>query len=277
MMTYDYKMQSGVEQDELHQLRVRYKGIEYSSRRKDTFSEHDFLAIRLDGFKHSKAHLKDSLTNDAYNEDLQKSIWKTYNSFRLLLNREYENGFVCACSFTDEVTFVLLGRNTHFDRRIMKYCTLFSGMMSATMTALRQQRFPPKKNGMVDAYAFDARPLILDNKEDIAEYIRHRFLLAHRQAYWKVLRLRDFPGWKTDEIKKNLDNAKQQVIENGWEDEYQQIRDSFRFYQPSRSQKAFKPMPFTDELMQLDVLEQMVTKHLRRLPKRKKEQSKKTK
>ena len=59
---------------------------------------------------------------------------------------------------------------------------------------------------------FDARPLILEENE-ISQYIRYRFLISKRYAYWKVLRLNKYHNVYEDEIKKNIDNSIQAVEE----------------------------------------------------------------
>ncbi|MFV7791795.1 hypothetical protein ACNO6Z_13230, partial [Aliarcobacter lanthieri] len=59
---------------------------------------------------------------------------------------------------------------------------------------------------------FAARPLILTENE-ISQYIRYRFLISTRYAYWKMLRLNKYPNVCEDEIKKNIDNSIQAVEE----------------------------------------------------------------
>jgi tRNA(His) 5'-end guanylyltransferase len=190
-----------------------------------------YLGVRLDGIRHSKMFLKDHLENDDYNAIMRDSIHSLHAKMKTIFAKEYPENFVCACSFTDEVSFVLLNRisNERYKKRTMKICTSLCGGLSSAMT---RKAIYSKSKRFRDILSFDARPIYLSNINDIVAYIRHRYLLASRQAFWKVLRLRDYPGWETDEIKKNYDNARAIVEEKGWADEAETIRKSFRIYLP---------------------------------------------
>lgn len=189
-------------QKELSLLETKFKEIENNSLVIASVPEEKYLCIRLDGFKATNKHLKDALVNESFNQLLSKGFKKLFYSFRNNFTREFTSSIVCAYIANDEISIVLNKDNTEDGKRVMKLCTLFSGALSAYVTLYYKQPNPQKR----DTIAFDARPLIL-SRDEIAKYLRYRYLISKRYAYWKVLRLNEVDGVYEDDIKRNIDNA----------------------------------------------------------------------
>jgi hypothetical protein len=218
-------------QSELQSLHETFKIREKEAISQPFIPEDAYLCVRLDGIHHSKQFLKNHLEYPAYNYALKKSIQDVHGFMRTVFDRRYPENLVCACSFTDEVSFIFLNtiKNEKYAQRSMKVCTTLSGNLSAAMTLDVAKHESTQVSGLL---AFDARPIYLNDVNDIVSYVRHRYLLASGQAFWKVLRLRDYPGWETGEIRANYDHARALVEENGWAEEAEKIRNSFRIYLP---------------------------------------------
>lgn len=123
---------------------------------------------------------------------VHQAYQQLFYSFRHFLNRQYTSSIVGAFIANDEVSIILNKDNDNFNRRIMKLCTLFAGVMSSACTQAFNER--EELAGKLDIVAFDARPMILDSANEITEYIRTRYLISNRYAFWKVLRLADIPN-----------------------------------------------------------------------------------
>lgn len=218
-------------QPELDSLFDEFKAREKEALKEPLIPEDKYLCVRLDGIRHSKGFLKDHLGNKAYHNVIRKSVQSVHRMMHRLFDKSYAENIVCACSFSDEVSFILLNKitNQRYGRRAMKICTTFSGNMSASMTFEANKSQSKRISGIL---AFDARPIYLNDINDIVSYVRHRYLLASHQAFWKVLHLREYPGWRTDEIMRDYDHARAIVKNNNWTKEAEKTRKNFRIYLP---------------------------------------------
>jgi|GEM_PF-2883928 len=221
----------GERQTELQSLLGTFTDREAKALSEPEIPDEAYLCVRLDGIRHSKMFLKDDLENEDYDVVMRDSIHSLHAMMKTIFANEYPENFVCACSFSDEVSFVLLNRisNERYEKRTMKICTSLCGNLSAVMT--KKSNYSNSKR-LRRLLSFDARPIYLNDVNDIVAYVRHRYLLASRQAFGKVLRLREYSGCNEDGIKKDYDNARTIVEEKGWADEAETIRKSFRIYLP---------------------------------------------
>lgn len=195
-----------------------FKKLEINSLTVENLPENKYLCVRLDGFKATKQHLKDVLINENFNDNLYKSYNDLFKTFKKYYIKDYTSSIVCSFIVNDEISIILNKDNVSEAKRIMKICTLFSGALSANMTSnLNKPIF------------FDARPLILSRNE-IPKYIRYRYLISKRYAYWKVLRLNNFPGVYEDRIKANLDNSVLSVREIKKEGDAKKILSTMRLF-----------------------------------------------
>jgi len=216
-------------QNELEQLSKKFKENEKNSLDIDTIPKNKYLCIRMDGFKATKKHLKDTLINKHFNYSLYKSNQMLFNSFKHYLTNEYASSIICTFIVNDEISIILGKDNNHKDsRKIMKLCTLFASTLSSATTLTLN-----KTKKQIGTIAFDARPILLERSE-INEYIRYRYLIAKRYAYWKVLRLNNIDNWKENYIFKNIDNCINLTKEHHLENEALQIIDTYKFYLPNK-------------------------------------------
>jgi len=237
-------------QKELTYLQTKFQELESSSLHISIVPENKYLCIRLDGFKATKNYLKDVLINEKFNQDLSKGYEDLFYSFRNYLTREYTSSIVCAFIVNDEISVVLNKDNSEDGKKVMKLCTLFTGVLSASVT----NQVNTKNKNKPKIIAFDARPLIL-TKAEITEYVRYRYLLSKRYAYWKVLRLNNTKDVYEDSLKKNLDNAIQKIREIGKEDDALKIISTYKFFVTEKKDTPkYKKYSISDMTMFTDSL-----------------------
>lgn len=205
-------------QNELTELTNYFKNIENKSSSITEVPENKYLCIRIDGFKATKKFLKDTLINEEFNNNLNSSYSKFFQSFKKYFGRDKHSSIVCSFIVNDEVS-IILNKNLENDgNRVMKVSTLAPSSFSSYMT----QSYKGKN------IFFDGRPLIL-NEDDISKYIRYRYLVFKRYAYWKVLRLNNYLTVNEDKIKKDIDNSIQAVKEINKINDAEKITSTIKF------------------------------------------------
>ena len=205
-------------QKELLDLDDYFKDIEHKSLTVSEVPKDKYLCIRIDGFKATKNFLKDVLVNEEFNNCLNDSYKKFFQSFKKYFGRNKHSAIICCFIVNDEISIILNKNLENNGNRIMKTSTLLSSFFGSYMT---------KRHNDKNIF-FDARPLILEEGE-ISKYIRYRFLISKRYAYWKVLRLNKYPNVYEDEIKKNLHTSILAVKEINKINEAEKIIDTFKF------------------------------------------------
>jgi hypothetical protein len=205
-------------QKELSELNNYFKNIEDKSLSIVEVPENQYLCIRIDGFKATKNFLKDILVNEEFNDYLNNSYTKFFQSFKKYFGRDKHSSIICCFIVNDEIS-IILNKNLENDgNRVMKISTLVSSFFGSYMT----------QNYIDKNIFFDARPLIL-KEDEISKYIRYRFLISKRYAYWKVLKLNKYPNVFEDEIKKNIDTSIESVKKINKINDAKKIIDTFRF------------------------------------------------
>jgi len=206
-----------------------------------------YLCFRLDGIKVSKRYLKDSLVHEAFGAALRSSIQTVYHLLRACTGEEYGereegNFFLCAFCISDEVSFILNNHRNYLGNRVFKTGTSLAGTLSGALSL--QFQAESKKHGKKSAsghrypqvMAFDARPLLLDVHGEVEEYLRHRWLLAGRNALCKVLRLNN--AVSGDDVYKmgrsnDLPGLCELIHRHGLESQVHQVMQSFTLFLPS--------------------------------------------
>jgi hypothetical protein len=206
-----------------------------------------YLCFRLDGIKVSKRYLKDSLVHEAFGAALRSSIQTVYHLLRACTGEEYGereegNFFLCAFCISDEVSFILNNHHNYLGNRVFKTGTSLAGTLSGALSLRFQAE--SKKHGKKSAsghrypqvMAFDARPLLLDVHGEVEEYLRHRWLLAGRNALCKVLRLNN--AVSGDDVYKmgrsnDLPGLCELIHRHGLESQVHQVMQSFTLFLPS--------------------------------------------
>ncbi|MEK7991179.1 MAG: tRNA(His) guanylyltransferase Thg1 family protein [Thiotrichaceae bacterium] len=245
-------------QKELEYLQEKYKQREEDSLLKKIPDE-AYLCIRLDGFHATKNHLKNVVTNKNFTNGLSNAHYKLFCSFRHYLNRDYTSSIVSSFMANDEISIILNKDNDNYDKRIMKLCTLFSGVLSSAAT-LDLNKKNKKDVGIV---AFDSRPILLYSIDEISEYVRSRYLISKRYAYWKVLRLNNIPEVNEDYIKKSIDNSMNLAKENNLLKDAQKIISSYKFFLPEQTIKPnYKTFVTNDKNMAIDEIKTMLGSYL---------------
>lgn len=205
-------------QKELSELNNYFKNIEDKSLSIVEVPENQYLCIRIDGFKATKNFLKDILVNEKFNDYLNNSYTKFFQSFKKYFGREKHSSIICCFIVNDEIS-IILNKNLENDgNRVMKISTLVSSFFGSYMT----------QNYIDKNIFFDARPLIL-KEDEISKYIRYRFLISKRYAYWKVLRLNNYPNVYEDKTKKDIDTCIQEVKKINKINEAEEIINTFSF------------------------------------------------
>lgn len=217
---------------ELDSLTKKFKSRENESLETVLIPDNKYLIIRLDGFKTSRNLLKDVVVNKEFHEAFHEAVLTVYFSFRNYLTRKYSTSIINEVMFNDEISFVLNKNNEHEDaKRIMKLCSLFSGMLSAAFT----QNFI-KNNDTRNIFSFDARPIIV-SKDEISKYIRYRYLVAIRYAYWKILRLNNVDDCYEDYIKHNIDKCIELCMKYKFNSIAKKILLTYQMYSPEKTRK----------------------------------------
>lgn len=238
---------------ELDNLNKLFKKLETDALTIANLPENKYLCIRLDGFKANKQYLKDVLINEDFNDSLYKSYKHLFDSFKQYFTKEYTSSIVCSFIINDEVSIILNKDNVNDGKRIMKICTLFSGVLSSNMTR-------NLKNN--ETIFFDARPLILSRNE-ISKYIRYRYLISKRYSYWKVLRLNNFHGVFDDRIKKNLDNSILGVKEIGKESDVEKIVSTMRLFLTEKEiDPSYSNIAVNEKNMSINNIEMVINNYL---------------
>lgn len=256
------------------ELFKEFKALENDAEVLHEFPDGCFPCVRMDGVRHSRSYLKNVLINKAYDWQAKKSAVAVYGAMRHHLDSSMNNNFVCFIVFSDEVSFVLSPslKNPRYGRRVMKICTILNGGLSSAFTSLvrkNAQKLVTKDRDieefggwMPQLMSYDARPILLHGHEDVARYIRHRYLVAKRHSYWKVLNLHGHPLAADNAMKKNLDALRAAVAGNGWEEDVHTLLGTFRLFFPQRNADVIAFEEVNDEGMELDVLSRRVCETL---------------
>lgn len=242
-----------LDNDTLTSLDKYFKAIEEKSQTKLSIPENYFLVVRLDAFHATKKYLKDSLENKKFRDNFSNAINMTVGGINTLLKSKLSKIFVCAFSVNDEVSIVLNGSLEETgERRLFKICTLLSSVLSVNFKPIREK---------TEKVFFDARPLLLQNVDDVCDYLKYRYLLSIRYGYWKVLRLQSnfFSGIDVNhnDIKCNLDNARNLVIKHKLENDFKLFEQNLIFHYPTHmndkrkiDKKAFNLDIYVSDVMQ---------------------------
>lgn len=242
-------------QKELDELNNYFKSIEKKSLSIPEVPKNKYLCIRLDGFKATKTYLKDTLINNEFNQNLEDSYKELFLSFRNYFTREYSSSIICSFIVNDEISIILNKDNINDGHRLMKVSTLFSSCLGSNMSIKYKNK----------TIIFDARPLIL-SQCNISKYIRYRYLISLRYAYWKVLRLNKYKDVYEDEIKYNIDNSIFAVKEIKREKEVNQLINTFKFCLTKKGRKPrFNILNVDKNNMSFSTLKNSITNYLKYL------------
>jgi hypothetical protein len=266
-----------MESKETLDLYDEFKRQEQEAEELALFPEGAFPCIRLDGHRHSKIFLKNHLLNQKYSSLARKSAVGLFKTIRTLFDRELKGNVVCFLTYSDEVSFILVPsfKNERFGRRIMKICTMMAGSLSSLITSHMRREASDllTKDWQADGsnkwtpqiVSYDARPICLADEDAVVRYIRHRYLLAKRNAYWKVLNLRKHHVAHDSEKKNDLDLLMDIVVMNGWEGEAKRLLETFTMFFADDVDEYIKIECVTGIYTEPDTLSQLVRLTLKKI------------
>lgn len=219
----------------LKDLEPQFEGIENASLVERECPMGKYPCFRLDGVKASKNHLKNMLVHEEFNKALAQALKTAYYLNRNLIPREAGNFFLGACSFSDEVSFILNNKWNYYDNHLMKIATVLAGTVSAEMTFQFQPHKIKKEGTLITA--FDARPIVLNDAEHVRQHLEYRWLIARRNTMSKALRLEapiaDGEIYGTD-LQKDLGRLSQLVDHYGLGRQVDGALSTFKLWKPDR-------------------------------------------
>lgn len=225
----------------LTSLEPRFKEIEEESLTHRSCPSGYYSCFRLDGVKASKIHLKDALSNRAFESAVGKAIETSYYLLRHQLPRDTGNLFLGVCSFSDEVSFVLENKPNYYDGRLMKLATILAGTTSAAMSIHFKPTGTDPNRPLITS--FDARPVILTDLAQVRDYLLFRWLVGRRNAMSKVLRLSkvvtDEVLYQTD-LKVDMKRLSELVEKHGLKDHLAKALSTFAVWRPDEDAKLRK-------------------------------------
>lgn len=175
-------------QAELLTLLEHFTAREQQARTLEAAPDDKLLIIRADGIKASKHFLKDSLEHPAYHGALHSAIIKTYKLWRQWAPK-HNPYLLGALRLSDEVSFIVNRGENYYHRRLYKITSTLASTLSGSMSLEFAQTTHRNNNQQPRIMAFDGRPLLLEDMEELFAYIRCRRLLFSRNAMGRVLRL----------------------------------------------------------------------------------------
>lgn len=238
-------MKETITQQELEQLENYFRELEENSI-VPKHSAEDFLCVRLDGIKMSTNLLKSKLIDSQFTNALNNSVQTVYRLFRNF-GSEKNNFFLCALAISDEVSFVLNSGENRYENRPLKISTVFSGTLSSALTIQRgiKKEIKNKKPEYPKVVAFDARPLVLSDFENIEKYIRCRWIQGYRNLMCKILRLEKILTPEEifeTELKNNIIQLQIEIEKNGLERRLNMALEKFLFYRVN-NENHFEKVP----------------------------------
>lgn len=224
---------------ELKQLKKKYTSLEKEAVSYE-YGDKKYFSIRLDGVKFTQKYSRKEFIPEFMNSMISDSVFETY---QILFNKHEEdlkNLVLCVVQVNDEVTFILNKGNNKYDRRILKILSIINGLMSSWSTNIVLERQGEGNALGTKIEYYDARPIILNDTKDIADYVKYRYLVAKKHALAKTLKCN---GVKIkSSVWENIFVSNKMVAEGKLESEFQKIENTFHLYIPDENYnlKCFK-------------------------------------
>lgn len=231
-------------QQGLNNLETHFKEREINSIRR-SYSNEEILAVRLDGFRVTGTQLRNQFINNKFHKAFEQAIQSVYISFAHFPRKSIENTFVCAISFSDEVTFILNNKKEIFNNRLQKITSLFCGALSAFMT----KSYFDKPDDKFKTIVFDSRPIIFDDKMEMFNYIRYRYYINRRYGLSRSIRFNSERKTIGDEIYSDLDKLSRLARKLNVYSQYLKLETTYKLYVPFEGNKFFKITPFNSEFI----------------------------
>lgn len=180
---------------ELCSLEAQFKENEAQSEYLANISDGQYLCIRLDGIGLSKKYLKDELSNTNFDGAMWQAFESTYNVLHRKAPTNAQNIFLAAVICSDEISIILNSQKNYFEGRLFKTVTTVASTFSSFFTGNGLSGKNKKNQRIIGA--FDGRPLVFSNLDEISQYMAHRYAIYFRNSLSKALRL---AGVNQDEL-----------------------------------------------------------------------------
>lgn len=166
-------------------LETRFKQIEEMSSAMLSTPDKHYLVVRLDGIGLSKKYLKNDISNKRFKSLMKQALQKTYYLLHRKSPTDTQQIFLAMVIASDEVSFILNTFDNYYDHRLFKIVTTIASTFSCLFTSFGGVDKPSEKM----SGAFDGRPLVLSNLQDVNDYIAHRAAVYIRNSLGKILRI----------------------------------------------------------------------------------------
>ena len=167
----------------------RFKDIENESTIVATTPKNQYLVVRLDGINLSRIYLKNDIVNKKFKMILTKAVQQTYYRLHRKSPTNAQQIFLAVFMASDEVSFILNTYDNYYDDRILKIVTTLASTLSFLFTKEGIQHSLESEHTIYGA--FDGKPLILKDKQQVKDYIAYRTAIYYRNTMGKELRLND--------------------------------------------------------------------------------------
>lgn len=184
---------------QLCSLHHKFKTIEEESATQVSTPHQRYLVVRLDGIGMSKKYLKNEISNKQFQNVMMKAIQQTYYVLHRKSPSNAQQVFLGIVMASDEVSFILNTYGNYYDDRLFKIVTTIASTFSSFFT--KEGILEDSKNSITGS--FDGKPLILQNLEEVNEYIAYRAAIYNRNSMAKALRLKGVPD---SELYSDLNN-----------------------------------------------------------------------
>ncbi|MGD6738804.1 tRNA(His) guanylyltransferase Thg1 family protein [Photobacterium leiognathi subsp. mandapamensis] len=164
-----------------------FKDIENESATVVTTPENHYLVVRLDGINLSRIYLKNDIVNKKFKMILAKAVQQTYYRLHRKSPTNAQQIFLAAFMASDEVSFILNTYDNYYDDRILKIVTTLASTLSFLFTKEGIHHSLESEHTIYGA--FDGKPLILKDKQQVKDYIAYRSAIYYRNTMGKELRL----------------------------------------------------------------------------------------
>ncbi len=164
------------------------------------------------------------------NEMIRKSVVETYRALYGKHDQELKNFFVAIVQVNDEVTFIINKGSNKFERKIIKIITIISGLLSFWTTNYLLKNQDSSKPKLTEVEYYDARPLIMNNQEEVFNYIKYRYWTARKHGQAKTLK---FNGLNLKpNVWENVNSSSVKLKDHDLYSEYYHLESTFKVYIP---------------------------------------------
>ncbi|MGR5448012.1 tRNA(His) guanylyltransferase Thg1 family protein [Vibrio jasicida] len=165
-----------------------FKEIEKKTELLSTYSSDGYLVLRLDGIGLSKKYLKDSIRSKRFEGLMWEAMDETFQALHRKCPHDSQNIILGAIICSDEVSIILSNIPNYYDNRIMKVLTTFVSTYTHFFTLIGMRR-ASKKNKQFITGSFDGRALLLNDLDEVSDYMKHRYAVGIRNSLTKLVRL----------------------------------------------------------------------------------------